>query len=90
MIYISHKPSILLFNSKHVTNQNKKSAVYKLTCSDCNMFYLVQTGWGFETRHIEQRKSSKLNNSDSISANPILESIINIQKFIWIQKLFLL
>lgn len=38
-----NKLSIQICNSEDVTNKNKKSRNWKLTCSDCNITYLGQT-----------------------------------------------
>jgi hypothetical protein len=46
----------LLFNSKVVYSNMKKSGVYELMCDDCEMRYIGQTGRSFKTRMREHRR----------------------------------
>jgi hypothetical protein len=46
----------LLFNSKDVYSNMKKSGVYELMCDDCEMRYIGQTGRSFRTRMREHRR----------------------------------
>ena len=61
--------------SKNIRPQNKHDnpGVYKLKCSDCEKFYIGQTGRSFTQRYSEHIKSIT-QSTDSAFANHILET----------------
>ena len=60
--------SQLISNKIDKIDKLDKSGVYKLTCQDCDAFYIGQTGRSFKTRYSEHvRVLNRLNRSDSIN-----------------------
>jgi len=55
-------------------NQLDKSRVYRLTCPDCNMKYVGQTGRSFRIRFQEHYRDFKYNNNKSKFAMQLLEN----------------
>lgn len=68
------KLSHLIYNAKDKTEPLKKSGVYKLTCPECNAFYIGQTGRSFEIRYKEHFRAFRLKKTDSTFANHFLDS----------------
>jgi len=83
--YVSYKTTNNAFNMinkfSNNTNQNgdkfNKSGIYKIKCSDCDSFYVGQTGRSFRTRyreHIQALKSQNLTSMKSTFAEHIMQS----------------
>ena len=51
----------------------EKSGIYKLTCPDCNLKYIGQTGHSFLTRYQEHFRNYKYNNKNSKYAHHLLD-----------------
>lgn len=68
------KLSNLLYNPKDKIDKFKKTGVYKLSCPDCNAFYVGQTGRSFEIRYKDHCRSFRLQKTDSTFANHSIES----------------
>ena len=45
----------------------KKTGVYKLSCDDCECFYIGQTGRGFQKRFIEHTPKHNLKGQTTLS-----------------------
>jgi hypothetical protein len=59
------------------TNKYTKSGIYKINCSDCNKYYIGQTGRNFQTRfkeHIQALKSNNRTTQKSTFAEHILSA----------------
>ena len=50
-------------------NIYNKSGIYKLKCSDCDSFYIGQSGRNFETRYKEHLQAFKSKNKTSMKSN---------------------
>jgi hypothetical protein len=58
--YTTRDNAFDMIQSKSQTNKYTKSGIYKINCSDCNRYYIGQTGRNFQTRfkeHIQALKS---------------------------------
>ena len=65
----------LLYTSKHTHKAQNKfdlPGVYKLNCSNCNKFYIGQTGRCFKQRYIEHTKGLH-STTESTFANHLIE-----------------
>ena len=67
--------------SHHTKNQYtttyakfNKSGIYQLTCPDCNMKYIGQTGRSFLTRYREHFRDCKYGNSNSKYAQHFIDN----------------
>lgn len=65
--------SNIIHNPKDKTNKFDKSGVYKLKCSECDDFYIGQSGRSIKTRYLEHFRSYRLQKTDSTFANHCLE-----------------
>lgn len=65
--------STFIKNNKDRTNKDNKSGVYKLTCNDCPMVYVGQTGRSFKKRIQEHQRSYRLDSTHSTYANHLNE-----------------
>jgi hypothetical protein len=61
-------------NQTQTHNQFNKNGVYQLTCPDCNMKYIGQTGRPFHVRFHEHFRDFKHNNNKSKFAMHLLEN----------------
>jgi len=66
---LSHRPT-----HTKTRNQLHKSGVYRLTCSDCDLKYVGQTGRFFSIRFQERYRDFKYNNNKSKFAMHLLEN----------------
>ena len=60
--------------SKHTHKAQNKfdlPGVYKLNCSDCNKFYIGQTGCSFKQRYIEHTKALHSTTESTFANHPI-------------------
>jgi hypothetical protein len=55
------------------TDKYTRSGAYKLTCPDCNMVYIGQTGRNFNETYKEHKNAIKTNSHTSNYAKHILE-----------------
>ena len=67
-LYNNNLGSQLINNKIDKIDKLDKSGVYKLTCHDCDAFYIGQTSRSFKTRYSEHvRALNRLNRSDNIN-----------------------
>lgn len=65
--------------TSQINNQRNKfdqSGIYKLNCSDCNSFYIGQTGRSFRSRFKEHIQALRSKNSTTIKSN-FAEHLLN-------------
>jgi ribosomal protein S8E len=64
---------ILTIKSEPPKNQYDNSGIYQLTCPDCQMKYIGQTGSPFKIRYAEYFRDFKYNSNKSKFAQHLLE-----------------
>ena len=80
-LYNNNLGSLLINNKIDQIYKLDKSGVYKLTCHDCDAFYIGQTGRSFQTRYSEHvRALNRLNRSDNINLESISTYAIHLHE----------